>query len=122
MGIDTEVVNLSARRIADLEYTESLPTTSSFGTVIVDDFHVLDDSMRAHVADLLKALADAEDETSKLIIVGINRAGDSLIKHAPDLTNRIDTIGPLSSLCPTVHVGVSVRHRERDDQWDLLAP
>jgi hypothetical protein len=39
MAIQTEVLNLSARRIADLEYIESLPSTPSFGTVIVDDFH-----------------------------------------------------------------------------------
>jgi NADH/NAD ratio-sensing transcriptional regulator Rex len=48
--------------------------------------------VRNAVADLLKALADDEDEGSKLVIIGINRAGDSLIRYAPDLNNRIDTI------------------------------
>ena len=92
MGIPSEVTILSARKVQDLEYIELLPELRTFGTVLVDDFHVLDDSMRARIADLLKSLADREESGSKLIVVGINRAGDSLIKHAPDLSNRLDTI------------------------------
>jgi hypothetical protein len=60
--------------------------------VVIDDFHVHDNDTRGQFADLLKRLADTESERSKLIIVGINRAGDSLIDHAPDLANRLDTI------------------------------
>jgi hypothetical protein len=63
-----------------------------FGVVVIDDFHVLQDETRRSIADLLKRLADTETDRSKLIIVGINRAGDSLIDHAPDLANRVDTI------------------------------
>jgi hypothetical protein len=59
--------------------------------VVIEDFHVLDDRLRGSIADLLKLLADMESQRSKLIVVGINRAGDSLIDHAPDLVNR-DTI------------------------------
>ena len=83
---------LSARDPGDVGYIELLPTTDDFGTVVIDDFHVLDNDTRRQIADLLKRLADTESERSKLIIVGINRAGDSLIDHAPDLANRIDTI------------------------------
>jgi hypothetical protein len=83
---------LSARDPGDLGYIEMLPTTENFGTVIIDDFHVLDNETRGDIADLLKRLADTESERSKLIIVGINRAGDSLIDHAPDLANRLDTV------------------------------
>jgi hypothetical protein len=83
---------LSARNPGDIGYIELLPTTQDFGTVVIDDFHVLDNDTRGDIADLLKRLADTESERSKLIIVGINRAGDSLIDHAPDLANRLDTI------------------------------
>jgi hypothetical protein len=40
----------------------------------------------------MKTLADEEVETVKLIILGINRAGENLISFANDLVNRIDII------------------------------
>jgi hypothetical protein len=83
---------LSARDPGDIGYIKLLASTANFGTVIIDDFHVLDNDIRGDIADLLKRLADTESGRSKLIIVGINRAGDSLIDHAPDLANRLDTI------------------------------
>lgn len=93
-GLDgaSSVQPLSARDPGDVGYIELLPGMSDFGVAVIDDFHVLDDRIRAGIADLLKRLADTESQRSKLIIVGINRAGDSLIDHAPDLVNRIDTI------------------------------
>src|SRR5271167_1912542 len=83
---------LSARDPGDVGYIEILATTENFGTVVIDDCHVLGSDTRSQIADLLKRLADTETDRSKLIIVGINRAGDSLIEHAPDLANRLDTI------------------------------
>lgn len=83
---------LSARRPDDVDLIALLPSTKSFGLVVVDDFHRLEDSLRAKLADLLKALADDETLDSKLVIVGINRAGDTLIRHAPDVTNRLDIL------------------------------
>lgn len=83
---------LSGRRPRDVELIELLPTTEDFGLVVVDDFHVLDDGLRNQLADLLKALADDEATGSKLVIIGINRAGDTLIRHAPDVANRLDIL------------------------------
>ena len=40
----------------------------------------------------LKTLADEENTDTKLIIIGINRCGESLVAFARDLNNRIDTI------------------------------
>jgi hypothetical protein len=74
---------LSARDPNDIGYIELLPEMADFGFVIVDDFHVLADEIRASIADLLKRLADTESATSKLIVIGINRAGDSLIEARP---------------------------------------
>ncbi len=86
------VTKLSARVPADVEYIGLLPELSNFGLVIVDDFHKLQQELRDKLADLLKTLADAEAVESKLVVVGINQAGYSLVQHAPDLVNRIDTV------------------------------
>lgn len=83
---------LSARVPENIEYIAELPHTSAFGVVVVDDFHVLPLDMKTAIADHLKVLADAEDASSKLVIVGINRAGDALVRHAPDLAARIDVL------------------------------
>jgi hypothetical protein len=83
-------LELSARKPADLEVIEALPQMGDVGMVVVDDFHRLSERSRQRLSDFLKSLADAEDIRSKLILVGINRAGDSLVRLAPDLNNRID--------------------------------
>jgi hypothetical protein len=91
LGADSAAV-LSARREADIEYIDALPNLDRFGLVIVDDFHRLDTATKQRLADLLKLLADNEDASRKLVIIGINEAGYSLIQFAPDLANRIDRI------------------------------
>jgi hypothetical protein len=92
IGVEMGAQSLTARDPNDVGVIELLPTMTDFGIAIVDDFHVLDDAVRRGIADLLKRLADAESETSKLVIIGINRAGDSLIDAAPDLVNRLEVI------------------------------
>lgn len=85
-------VKLSARIPEDVEYISMLPQMRDFGLVVIDDYHRLPENVRQEIADLLKVLADTEDPKRKLVIVGINSAGDSLIADAPDLANRIETI------------------------------
>jgi hypothetical protein len=92
LGIGRDVMKLSARRQEDVEYIKILPETRDVGTVIVDDFHKLDPLTQKALADYLKVLADGEDRKSKIIILGINRAGDNLIHFAADLVNRIDIL------------------------------
>jgi len=92
LGIDNEVTRLSAREPVDVEYLEILPDIGRFGTVVIDDFHRLEESVKAKIADLLKVTADAEDEKRKLVIIGINDAGKSLIDTSPDLTNRLEVV------------------------------
>jgi len=62
------------------------------GLVLIDDFHRLPNETKFLLADYIKLLADREDKQSKIIVVGINKAGQSLINYASDLTGRIDTI------------------------------
>jgi hypothetical protein len=92
LELEGKAVKLSARKSEDRQMIAELPKMGDVGIVIVDDFHRLDDDIRREVADYLKTLADEEEHDSKLVVVGINRAGESLIRFARDLVNRIDTI------------------------------
>lgn len=92
LRLDEKVLKLSARKADNRELIAELPRMKAIGTVIVDDFHRLDEDVRREVAEYLKTLADEEAADSKLVVVGINRAGESLIRFAKDLVNRIDTV------------------------------
>ena len=84
------VTSLSARRPNDVEIIDALPDLGDLGTVIVDDFHRLSDETKAKLSDFMKVLADTESDVSKLILIGINKAGHQLVKFAHDLGLRID--------------------------------
>ncbi|MDO9310508.1 MAG: TIR domain-containing protein, partial [Nitrosomonas sp.] len=86
------VLKLSGRNPRDFEYIEALPELGDLGIILIDDFHRLSDLTKFRIADFIKLLADTENTKSKVIIVGINKAGQSLINYASDLTGRIDTI------------------------------
>jgi hypothetical protein len=92
LGYNKNITQLTARKKGDLEYIRLLPEFDNLGTVIIDDFHLLEFDLKSSIADYMKVLADEEREGDKLILVGINKAGDSLVKVAGDLNNRIDTI------------------------------
>ncbi|MGO2140016.1 MAG: hypothetical protein ACTH30_06350 [Leucobacter sp.] len=86
------VVKLSARKPADRELIDALPGMEAIGTVIIDDFHRLEQRSRSAISDFLKLLADEGRTDSKVVVVGINKVGESLIALAPDLGGRIDVI------------------------------
>ena len=92
LGLAEHTLMLSARKVADRAMIAELPTMDKIGTVLIDDFHRLDEEIKQSVADYMKTLADEEKADSKLIVVGINKAGDSLVRFAVDLNNRIDTL------------------------------
>lgn len=92
LQLEDTVLELTARDPAHLNRIENLPNEGFRGIVIVDDFHRLDNNVKEAIADYMKILADRDDENTKMVIVGINKAGDSLVKFASDLNNRIDTI------------------------------
>jgi hypothetical protein len=85
------VVSLSARKKADVKSIKQLHK-GEFGTVVIDDFHRLDDTTKRGIADLMKTLADEGATHSKLIVLGITNAGQSLISFGRDLANRIEVI------------------------------
>jgi len=92
IGLADKALRLTARKAEDRSLIAELPSMNSIGVVLIDDFHRLDETTRRTVADYLKTLADEEVADSKLVVVGINKAGDALVKFAADLNNRIDTI------------------------------
>ncbi|AFE57681.1 AAA family ATPase [Rahnella aceris] len=92
LEIDKPFTVLSGRKSKDKEAIEKILVSESFGGVIIDDFHKLDGELKSRFSDLLKTLADEESEDSKLIIIGINKTGKSLMEFSTDLRNRISII------------------------------
>lgn len=92
LNFPDSILELTARKKEDLPIIENIPTMEFKGIIIIDDFHRLEDSIKELLADYMKILADCDDENTKIVIVGINKAGDSLVKFASDLNSRIDTI------------------------------
>lgn len=109
LGIYAAVTILSARRPEDVEYISEIPQTRRAGIVVVDDFHKLPSNIQESLANYLKILADADGQEDKLIIIGINKAGQSLITFAPDIVNRIDIIpfeaNPANRVEELIHKG-----------------
>jgi hypothetical protein len=91
-------LTLTARRPDDVEFLSRLHEMGSIGMVVIDDFHRLSDETRTRLTDLLKSYADEERTDCKLILIGISKAGDALIRVAPDISGRLDQIrfGPSS--------------------------
>jgi hypothetical protein len=87
-----KVTSLSGRNPDDYDLIAALPEMGDLGIVLIDDFHRLPNETKYRLADYIKLLADTENSNSKIVIVGINKAGQSLLNYAADLTGRIDTI------------------------------
>lgn len=92
VGLSESCIFLSARKPTDADFIKELPTMQSIGVVVVDDFHRLPDRAKQQLTDYVKTLADEEDETSKVILIGINRAGQTLVEYAPDVLHRVEII------------------------------
>lgn len=92
LNLEDNVTYLTSRKKADVKIVEALFEKENIGIVVIDDFHMLSNTNKKNLSDFMKTLADEESESSKLILIGINKAGDSLISFAPDLNNRLDTI------------------------------
>lgn len=90
LNLDSNPTILSARRPKDVDIIRELDSLGDLGIVVVDDFHRLDDNIKSRLSDFMKVLADTEDEKSKLILIGINKAGERLIQYGHDLGLRLD--------------------------------
>lgn len=94
---NTSVNLLSARSPKHIQQIQTLQEWHQ-GTVIIDDFHRLDETVRQYIVDYLKYLADTEPESKKLVVVGIPYTRQKLVKISFDLATRIDvfTLGKVS--------------------------
>lgn len=92
LGLDGNTKVYSARKGADIVKINEIADGSFNGIAIVDDFHRLEHSIQERISDLMKILADEGDVDRKIIIIGINKVGNSLVSFSPDLNNRISTI------------------------------
>lgn len=90
LNLGGSVLQLSARKQKDVDLIAELPGMDRIGTVVVDDFHRLDDSLKSSLSDYMKVLADEGNDASQLILIGINKAGDQLVRFGHDLGMRID--------------------------------
>ena len=113
-GMDSSCLFLSARKQADLALIRALPSMQQVGTVVIDDFHKLDETIQKCLTDFLKVLADEEDTSSKVVLIGINRAGQSLVDAAPDLLHRIDVIRFGATTIEKLHELVTAGERALD--------
>ncbi len=86
------VVTLSARDPLHLSDIERVAREKPDGTWIIEDFHHLSIEHRAPFADAIKFLADLRDPTCKIVLIGINNAGQSLLHGASDLLTRITVV------------------------------
>jgi hypothetical protein len=92
VGLEASCLFLSARKKSDVELISELPSIKKIGVVVVDDFHRLPSVEKNKLTDFIKVLADEEEQESKVILIGINRAGQTLVEYAPDLLHRVETI------------------------------
>jgi hypothetical protein len=126
LSMKTSALTLSARKSDDFELIEEVLRTGTLGTVIVDDFHRLGDDMKARLADRMKVIADDESGDSKLILVGVNKAGDRLIDFSPDVAMRIDIFrleaNSAEKVLELVELGESVLNVSIRAKPELVAP
>lgn len=83
---------LSARSADDTALIAELPEMRDIGTIIVDDFHRIDDKTKEKISDFMKLLVDFGDPKSKFIFFRINKSGDNLIRFMHDLGMRNDML------------------------------
>lgn len=125
LGIADTVTSLSPRRPGDIEYIENLPNLGAIGTVVVDDFHRLGDETKSKLSDYMKVLADTEDPNSKLIIIGINKIGQQLVKVAHDLGLRLDVYrlesNPDEAIRELIELGEKALNIKINSKDDIIA-
>jgi hypothetical protein len=86
------VTTLSARDASQTSDIRRVAEEKPAGTWIVEDFHHLAPDDRAALADAIKYLADQPEPNCKLVLIGINNAGQSLLQGASDLLTRITIV------------------------------
>lgn len=92
LGKSEQVEILSARKPGDVRKISDYLGAGSEDDIYIDDFHRLPQDLKDSIADVQKERADEGSESGKIILVGINEAGQSLLLHSHDLNNRIEVV------------------------------
>ncbi len=92
LAVDKSAHIFRCRNPADAASVSRLPQEKNEGVIIVDDFHVLAPETKQKIADYIKLLTDVPNPSTKLVILGINLAGDTLLDFTPDLAGRIEQL------------------------------
>ncbi|MBS1880589.1 MAG: TIR domain-containing protein [Actinobacteria bacterium] len=86
------VAILSSRDSGEVSRIKEIAAEKPDGTWIVEDFHHLPLKDRRALADAIKYLADQTEPKCKIVLIGINNAGQSLLAGSSDLLTRITMI------------------------------
>ncbi|WP_370826722.1 TIR domain-containing protein [Fournierella massiliensis] len=118
------VIYLSARKKSDENKIKEIADGNFTGIQIIDDFHRLDSEIKEKISDVMKYLADENVEDQKIVVIGINRVGDSLITFSPDLNSRISTIkfevNPEEKLFELIEKGENALNIEFDNKRRIV--
>lgn len=79
---------LTARSATDLHRIDQIARTGLAGRFVIDDFHRLAEETQTQLADLAKFAAEAKENHTKLVLIGINQVGTELIQLVPDIAKR----------------------------------
>ncbi len=124
LNLHSSVASLSARKPSDIEFISALPDMKDIGIVIIDDFHRLDDTTKERISDFMKLLADTERADSKLVLIGINKAGDRLVEHGTDVGLRMDVFklesNPSSSISQMIDLGETALNIQITHKSDIV--
>lgn len=89
LSADIEIKYFTARQTNDLEKIIEISQNQGPGYYIIDDFHRLSADLQEKLANIAKTAAETQDEKlPKLIIIGINQVGASLINMVHDIAKR----------------------------------
>lgn len=89
LASDIDIRYLTARQPNDIESIIKIIEDKPTGFFIIDDFHRLSSDLQKELANISKLAAETSDEMlPKLILVGINQVGSSLILMVHDIAKR----------------------------------
>ena len=114
----------SARKTIDMQNIGKIACGDFSGIAIIDDFHRLKSEYQERIADLMKVLADEGDINRKIIIIGINKVGNSLVSFSPDLNNRISTIrfesNPTDKIAQLISLGEQFLNIQIEQKQEII--
>lgn len=116
---------LSARKPSDFPQIQKVGQDDFEGIVIIDDFHRLESKLQEDISNVMKYLADEGAENKKIVVIGINKVGNALIRFSPDLNNRISTIRFESNsdnkMLELIEKGEKALNIEFDNKQDIVS-